>query len=102
MNTEKYKTLYKRLLKDLEFKENLESINLNHFLPIIEKIKQDSSVFLFKVDGERNENVYTFLISGQKLGEDNYLRMDTSDLEGGLSYICVKYAEEVWGWNTNR
>jgi hypothetical protein len=103
MNFEKYKSLYKRLSEEIDLEENskIENLNINGFLPIIEKIKQDSSVFLFKVDGEREENFYSFIISGKKLGQGNLLRMETSDLEGGLSYICVKYAEDVWGWNTN-
>ncbi|MBN6888317.1 hypothetical protein ACUXCC_002328 [Cytobacillus horneckiae] len=99
MDSEKYKRLYKRLLIDFEFDGNTE-ISLNSFRPIIENIKKDSSIFLFKVDGEREENCYSFIITGEKLGQGNFLRMETSDLEGGLSYICVKYAEEVWGWNS--
>lgn len=41
---------------------------------------------------------YPFIISSQKLGDGGYIRRDTSDFEGGLSYVCVEYAKKMWGF----
>ncbi|AIF51850.1 hypothetical protein [Pelosinus sp. UFO1] len=66
------------------------------FIPYLEKIKQDLSVVIIKLDGEREDNSYTFVASGKILGERESMRMDTSDLEGGVSYICIEYARIAW------
>jgi hypothetical protein len=67
------------------------------FQPIFELIKKDKSIIIIKLDGEREENIYTLIASGKKLGNDESIRMDTSDVEAGLSYICVEYARKAWG-----
>ncbi len=66
-------------------------------MPFLTKITEDSSVVVIKLDGERSENIYILLIAGEKLGADGYIRIDTSDLESGLAFICVNYASQIWG-----
>lgn len=74
------------------------TISFDMFIPFINKIKEDKSVFIIKVDGERDEDIYTIICSGSLLGDEGFLRIDTSDLEGGISYICCEYARIVWNW----
>ncbi|GED71723.1 hypothetical protein BRE01_54250 [Brevibacillus reuszeri] len=66
-------------------------------MPFLTKIREDSSVVVIKLDGERSEDIYILLISGEKVDSNGLIRIDTSDLESGLSFICVKYATKVWG-----
>ena len=98
MDLEDYKHLFSKLasLENLGFCYN-QTNSLDQFMPILSKIREDSSVVVIKLDGERSDDIYTLLISGEKLGADGYIRIDTSDLESGLAFICVKYASQVWG-----
>ncbi|WP_110953603.1 hypothetical protein [Anaerosinus massiliensis] len=100
MNLSSYKIQYIQLANKLGFpidKNDFKGIDC--FIPCFEKIKQDLSLIIIKVDGERKENIYTFIVSGKILGERESIRMDTSDLEGGLSYICTEYAKIAWGFS---
>ena len=94
MDFEKHKQELFCLSESLGFK--LKGIDC--FFPFFNKIKEDSSVLLIKLDGERDENIYTLLVSGSILGQGEYIRAETSDLEGGLSFIIVEYAKRAWKW----
>ena len=84
---------------DFGFKLNLDELKgIDYFLPLLQEIRRDSAVVIIKFDGEREENIYTLLISGKNLGKEESIRLDTSDIEGGLAYICVEYAKIAWGW----
>ncbi|WP_113672700.1 hypothetical protein [Vallitalea guaymasensis] len=99
MELEKYKKLFMQMIDDFGYKLNLDSLKgIDYFLPIIQEIRKDSSVVIIKFDGEREENIYTVLASGKNLGNEEAIRLDTSDLEGGLAYVCVEYAKIAWGW----
>lgn len=69
------------------------------FMIILERIKSEGSVFILKLDGERNsaagEPPYTILISGAPLGDD-FIRIDAMTLEEGLILAIGSYAEKVW------
>ncbi|WP_017813538.1 hypothetical protein [Paenibacillus shenyangensis] len=71
-------------------------VGIDCFMPFFQKIKEDSSILIIKLDGERKDNIFTLLISGNILGENNYIRTETSDLEGGLSFIIIEYAKKAW------
>lgn len=94
---EKYKQEILQLSELLNIKiNNLEGIDC--FLPFFTRIKENSSILIIKLDGEREKNLFTLMISGNLLGQGEYIRAETSDLEGGLSYIFVEYAKKVWQW----
>lgn len=100
MEFNKFKSLVVDLANDLGIKLSRENlIGIDWFFPFLNKMREDASVVIIKLDGERIENIYTLLISGNKLGQGVLIRTETSDLEGGLSFICVEYAKKVWGWN---
>lgn len=98
MDLSSYKIQYIQLANKLGFPINQYDLKgIDCFIPCLEKMKQDLSLVIIKLDGERQDNTYTFIASGKILGERESIRMDTSDLEGGLSYICTEYAKIAWG-----
>ncbi|NVB36379.1 hypothetical protein G6O69_00955 [Pseudenhygromyxa sp. WMMC2535] len=69
-------------------------------LPILEKMKVEGAVVVFKFDGERgleDNGAYTAIASGPPLGED-FLRVDAGTLEEALAYVIVRYAAKRWGY----
>ncbi|CAM2898038.1 hypothetical protein HAHI6034_01815 [Hathewaya histolytica] len=100
MDLEKYKEQFIKMSNDFGYGGKLDSLKgIDEFFPIMNEIRKDSGVIIFKLDGEREDNIYTFLASGKNLGEGGSIRVDTSDLEGGLSYVCVEYARIAWKWS---
>ncbi|MGL5150133.1 MAG: hypothetical protein ACRC7N_06075 [Clostridium sp.] len=96
MDLMEYKNEYIKLA--LSFGENLKVNNLNgveSFRRVIDKIKEDSGVVMVNFDPKKEEQVYTIICLGTKLNDDDGIRIDTCDLEGGLSYICVEYWNRV-------
>ncbi|SDZ31974.1 hypothetical protein [Thermoactinomyces sp. DSM 45892] len=98
--------MYKEIIQGLycdhmSIKDVTISFDLEIFIPFISRMKEDRSVIIIKMDGEREKDVYTIVCTGELLGERNFLRMDTSDLNEGMAYVCCKYAEIVWGWDIN-
>lgn len=97
MELSEYKIKFIELSNKLGLEMSIEKLKgIDCFLDFFELIKQDKSIVIIKLDGEREEGIYTFIASGKKLKEEESLRMDTSDLESGLSYICVQYAKYAW------
>lgn len=94
---EKYKQEFLQLSESLNIQINAVR-GIDCFLPFFTRIKDDSSILIIKLDGEREGNIYTLMISGKLLGQGEYIRTETSDLEGGLSYMFVEYAKIVWKW----
>lgn len=68
---------------------------LNSALLLIAKIQEEGATFLLKIDGERESNYFTLMISGGRLGND-YLKQETSDLEAGLTNLVSEYAALFW------
>ena len=68
-------------------------------MPLIDRIRDDGSVFIIKFDGERihedDTGQFTVLVSGKQLVDDP-IRVDSNTLEEALSFALVKYAEKVW------
>jgi hypothetical protein len=71
---------------------------MDELLPLIEQIRRDGSVFVFKVDGERDpsqQHPYTLIVSGRKL-KDEGIRADAFDLLEGVVNVIVEYGERFW------
>jgi hypothetical protein len=71
---------------------------IDSVMPLVEELRKDGSIFLFKVDGERDPltgNPFTFVVSGKKIGND-FLRMDSTDLLAGMKYVLYEYAKRYW------
>ncbi len=89
----------KRVLesKGLNANSNLDS--LDSLLPLIELVRQDGSIFVIKVDGEREPGVdappYTVFASGKKV-PGGIVRCDSSDLLDSVKQVLVKYANAFW------
>jgi hypothetical protein len=70
-------------------------------LPLLEKMKAEGAVLVFKLDGERgpdDNGAYTAIASGAPLGED-FIRVDADTLEDALAYVIVRYAGKRWGYS---
>lgn len=65
-------------------------------LPLIEKIRSEGAIFVFKFDGERERNIYSLVVFGQHMG-DLPIATDTFCLETGRTYVICRYAEDYWG-----
>lgn len=99
MDLEKYKELFVKMSNDFGYESKLDSLKgIDSFFQVMNEIRKDSGVVLIKLDGEREENIYTFVVLGKNLGEKEAIRLDTSDLEGGLAFVCVEYAKIAWKW----
>ncbi len=71
---------------------------VDSLMPLIEELRKDGSIFVFKVDGERDPekgDTYTLLISGKKL-ENDIIRKDCGDLLSGIKYVLYEYAKRLW------
>lgn len=98
----KYKELTLELLEELEAPVN-ELKGVNCFFPIFEKMRQDRAVVIIAMGLDRANELYSLSVLGGLLKRDSEnrtgsIRLETSELEGGLAYICASYAEEAWGW----
>lgn len=73
--------------------------SVDSFLPLIELVRQDGSVVIFKVDGERNpaaqEPPYTVMISG-KIIQGGIVRSDSYDLIDAVKKVLLSYSAKVW------
>lgn len=70
-------------------------------LPLLEKMKAEGAVLVFKLDGERglgDNGAYTAIASGSPLGDD-FIRVDADTLEDALACVIVRYAEKRWGYS---
>jgi len=72
--------------------------------PLLEKIRQEGSVFILKVDGERigqhANGPFTTAITGGPLQEEG-IRIDCHRLEDALAYSIVEFARKVWGFKSS-
>jgi hypothetical protein len=66
-------------------------------VPLLERIRADGAVVVFKLDGERKTDPYTAVISGPPL-QGASLRVDTPTLEEALARVIVFYAQKRWGF----
>jgi hypothetical protein len=68
-------------------------------LSTLETISQSGAVCVIKIDGERlvqgSRNIYTVIISGGRLGEDDFFRLDGDNLDQLISKGVVYYEERL-------
>lgn len=73
---------------------------VDEIMPLIEMIRKDGAVFIVKIDGERDpvedSGPYSVMAFGKPVG-DMPINVDAYNLDDGLAYVIVKYAESVWG-----
>lgn len=77
-----------------------ELVELDRFLPLLERMRLEGAVVVLKFDGERgpgDNGPYTALVSGKVLKGD-FFRTDADTLEEALAYIIVNYARKQWGF----
>jgi hypothetical protein len=72
---------------------------LDDIMPFLEKMRQEGSVIVIKMDGERiresDGGAFTVIVSGQKLSGQP-IRTDTDDLQQALTWIVTAYARRFW------
>lgn len=67
----------------------IDAIGLEEFFQILELIAvRDKGFFLLKVDGERDGNIYTFVLNMP--AKDLVLRKDTDSLREGVVYMFAE------------
>lgn len=66
-----------------------------YVIPLLERIQRDGASFFIKLDGEREESVYTMMIEGGPL-KDVFIRHDTDDIEEGINQVISEYANQMW------
>jgi hypothetical protein len=94
----------KQLVPDIAAKVGAPAVDANWsgvdaVLPLLEKMKAEGAVVVFKLDGERgpgDNGAYTAIASGSPLGAE-HLRIDAETLEDALAYVIVRYASRNWG-----
>lgn len=96
----KYKKLFLAISEQMGVALS-ELQGVNSFLHFFERVKLDRAVIIVSMGRKSTDELYSLSITGGLLKKDDNgyvgsLRLDTSDLEGGLAYICVRYAEEIW------
>lgn len=73
-------------------------LTLMFFWERIETIAKDGATVIVKLDGQRNDNnVYTVILSGGKLGSD-FFRKDGSELTSLLNELIQYYDGIVSIW----
>ncbi|MCD9571446.1 hypothetical protein [Pseudomonas protegens] len=66
---------------------SMSSVGLEEFLQILEMVAiKNKGFFIFKVDGERDCNVYTFVLN-MSSSIDVVIRKDTDKIREGMEFI---------------
>lgn len=63
--------------------------------PLLKRIQSEGSVVLVKLDGERETDCYTLVITGGLLGDD-YFRKDSDDLVELIQEAVNFYTGLIW------
>lgn len=65
----------------------MDSVGLEKFIQVLELVAmKNKGFFIFKVDGERDRNVYTFILNASKDG-GVVIRKDTDNIREGMEFI---------------
>ncbi|MDH1629111.1 hypothetical protein [Pseudomonas mosselii] len=66
---------------------NMSSVGLEDFLQILELVAvKNKGFFIFKVDGERGGNIYTFVLNVSAT-KDVVIRKDTDKIREGMEFL---------------
>ncbi len=89
----------KKVFEKKGLREPTSTDSMDSVLPLIELIRKDGAIFIFKVDGERDpvagERPYTVMASGKNIPE-GIVRCDSFDLMDGIKTVLLLYSEKVW------
>jgi hypothetical protein len=66
---------------------SMNSVGLEEFIEILDLVAmKNKGFFIFKVDGERERNVYTFVLN-ISTSNDVVIRKDTDSMREGMEYF---------------
>ena len=66
---------------------SMDSVGLEEFIQIIELVAiKNKGFFIFKIDGERENNIYTFILN-ISTNNDIVIRKDTDRMREGMEYF---------------
>ena len=66
---------------------SMNGVGLDEFIQILELVAmKNKGFFIFKVDGERESNVYTFVLN-MSTGNNVVIRKDTDSVREGMEYF---------------
>lgn len=66
---------------------SMSSVGLEEFVQVLEMVAlKNKGFFIFKVDGERDSNVYTFILN-MSAGNDVVIRKDASSISEGMVFV---------------
>jgi hypothetical protein len=66
---------------------SMNSVGLEEFIQILELVAmKHKGFFIFKVDGERERNIYTFVLN-MSTSNDVVIRKDTDSIREGMGYF---------------
>jgi len=66
---------------------SMDSVGLEEFIQIIELVAiKNKGFFIFKIDGERENNIYTFILN-ISTSDDIVIRKDTDRMREGMEYF---------------
>jgi hypothetical protein len=98
MNTVDYKALLPKVASWIGLASfPTDWLGVDIVLPLLERMRQEGAVVVFKLDGERTGHSYTAVVSGSIMQGD-FFRTDASSLEKALAYIIVHYAHLRWAF----
>ena len=87
------------LARTIGIKADNEEHGINYLWTFIEAIRNDESVFIIKVDGERTApkdgGSYTVFVTGKRL-EGEPCRADGSDIDEVVAEAILIYARIAW------
>ncbi|MGF6489627.1 hypothetical protein [Pseudomonas frederiksbergensis] len=66
---------------------SMNSVGLEEFIQVLELVAmKNKGFFIFKVDGERERNVYTFILN-MSTSSDVVIRKDTDNIREGMEFF---------------
>ncbi|WLH85025.1 hypothetical protein [Pseudomonas sp. FP2338] len=68
----------------------MNSVGLEEFVQVLELVAmKNKGFFIFKVDGERERNIYTFILN-MSTGNNVVIRKDTDSIREGMEYFFAE------------
>jgi len=64
--------------------------------PLLDKIRAEGAVILLKLDGLRERDFYTVVVSDGGLKSDDVLRTDKGSIEEAIAFAIGSYALRAW------
>ena len=64
--------------------------------PLLDKIRAEGAVILLELDGLRERDFYTVVVSDGGLKSDDVLRTDKGSIEEAIAFAIGSYALRAW------